>query len=241
MGIEIAISYGFGSMGRKGVDNSTTCDFCGCGLPLDRTQCPHCARPQLFPNVRLAEREDERRKLLDRYQEAQTDCQRRGCKNNLTEFERACDASLAAFNCSTLKLFRAIASGTDLFETYHDLERRRICLERPAEHDWRKLRPQAEIELLGSDQHMDKLHYAALSLDGGGLDSYGDCTVTLREEMISHRASCFEGNSALIYEKNPIFLLACGVPGPNASNCVPPRPQENSTPRCLLRRFRVCC
>ncbi len=57
----------------------------------------------------------------------------------------------------------------------------------------------------GSDLHLDKLHYAAISLDGVGLDSYGDCTVTLREKMISHRASCFEGNTALIYEKTHDF------------------------------------
>jgi hypothetical protein len=104
-----------------------------------------------------------------------------------------------------MKLFREIASGTDLFETYHDLERLRIRSERPAGHNWQKLRPQAEIELLGSDQHQDKLHYAALSLDGVGLDSYGDCTVTLCEEMICHRATCFEGNSALIYDEKHDF------------------------------------
>ena len=77
--------------------------------------------------------------------------------------------------------------------------------ERPIDHDWQKLRPQAEIELLGNHQHLDKLHYAALSLNGDGLDSYGNCTVTLREEMIAHRASCFEGNSALIYEEKHNF------------------------------------
>jgi hypothetical protein len=49
------------------------------------------------------------------------------------------------------------------------------------------------------------LHYAALSLDGVGLESYGECTVTLREEMVFHRASCFEENSALIFEEKHDF------------------------------------
>ena len=189
----------------KVVDNSTTCSFCNCGFSLDRTQCPHCAQPQLFPNVRLAEHDEERQKLIDRYGRAKEDCRRRGHEKALAEFEQVCDTSVAVFNCSTLKLFRQIASGTDLFETYHDLERLRIRSERPVGHNWQKLRPQAEIELLGSHHHLDKLHYAALSLDGVGLDSYGDCTVTLREEMISHRASCFDGNSALIYEEKHDF------------------------------------
>jgi len=189
----------------KVLDNSTKCSFCSRRFPLDRTQCPHCAQPQLFPNVRLAEHEDERQKLIDRYEKAKEDCRRRGREKALAEFERVCDTSVAVFNCATLKLFRQIASGTDLFETYHDLESLRIRWERPVGHNWQKLRPQAEIELLGSDQHLDKLHYAALSLDGLGLDSYGDCTATLGEEMIRHRASCFEGNSALIYEEKHDF------------------------------------
>lgn len=172
---------------------------------MDRTQCPHCAQPQLFPNVGLAEHREERQKLIDRYENAKENCRRRGCEKALAEFERVCDTSVAVFNCSTLKLFRQIASGTDLFETYHDLESLRIRSERPLGHNWQKLRPQAEIELLGSHRHLDKLHYAALSLDGLGLDSYGDCTVTFGEEMIRHRASCFEENSALIYEEKHDF------------------------------------
>ncbi|MBI2481834.1 MAG: hypothetical protein HYV60_25270 [Planctomycetia bacterium] len=149
----------------------------------------------------MAEQKGERKKLHDRYQRAQDDCRKRGCEKSFAEFEKACSTSVAVFNCPTQKLFREIANGTDLFETYHDLERLRLRSERPVGHDWQKLRPQAEVELLGSHQHLDKLHYAALSLDGAGLDSYGGCTVVLRDEMISHRASCFEGNSALIYEK----------------------------------------
>jgi hypothetical protein len=109
------------------------------------------------------------------------------------------------FNCPLLRLHRAIASGTDVIETYHDLERLRIRTERPKGHDWQKLRPQAEIELLGSAQHLDKLHYAVLTLDGIGAVSYGDCTVQLRDEMIRHRASCFEVNSGLIFAKRRSF------------------------------------
>jgi len=194
-----------GSMVKKVVDNTTTCEFCKREFPLDRTECPHCFQPSLFPNVSLAKRDEERQKLHDRYQESKTECRERGCEDTLTEFERVCDTSVAVFNCATLKLFRQIASGTDLFETYHDLERLRLRSEGTGEHDWQKLRPQAEIELLGNHQHLDKLHYAALSLNGVGVDSYGDCTVTLREEMISHRASCFEGNTALIYEEKHDF------------------------------------
>lgn len=155
--------------------------------------------------MRLAEQEAERRKLQERYEKAWNDSRRRGLEKIVAEFERVCDASTAVFNCGVTKLFREIASETDIFETYHDLERLRVRSERPTGHNFQKLRPQAEIELMGSEQHLDKLHYAALSLDGFGLDGYGDCTVTLREDMICHRASCFEGNSALLYEQEHDF------------------------------------
>ena len=185
----------------KVVDQSAKCSFCNQRFPLDRTQCPHCAQPQLFPNVGRAELQEEKQKLNMRYNRAKRNSEDSSCEVAFNEFERACNSSVAVFKCSTLKLFRAIATGTDLFETFHDLESLRIRLERPSEHDWQKLRPQAEIELLGTHHHLDKLHYAALSLDGEGLDSYGDCAVILADEMIRHRASCFEGNSGLIFER----------------------------------------
>lgn len=153
----------------------------------------------------MAQDDEQRRLLLAKYDEAQRECCERGCENVLASFEKACAKSFAVVNCPLLKLHRELASGTDVFETYYYLERLRIRWERPVGPNWAKLRPQAEVELLGTHQHLDQLHYAALSLDGTGLKGYGECTVTLREEMIAHRASCFEGNSALIYDSNRTF------------------------------------
>lgn len=123
----------------------------------------------------------------------------------LQEFEQSCEKSHAVFNCPLSKLHREISSGTDVFETYYDLERLRLRSETPSTFNWAKLRPQAEIELLGNEKHINQLHYAALSLDGRGLDGYGECTVQFNEAMISHRATCFEGNSALLFAEKQDF------------------------------------
>jgi len=175
-------------------DDAAVCSFCNRRFSLSRTQCPHCAQPQPFPNVRLAEQEVEHRKLRDRYEQAWKDSRRRGLEKIVAEFESVCGASLAVCNCSVTKLFREIATGNDIFECYHDLERLRVRSERPVGYGFQRLRPQAENELMGSEQHLDKLHYAALSLDGSGLDSDGDCTITLRSLFIAP----FSSNSSAI-------------------------------------------
>lgn len=175
------------------------CVECGNDMPIARTSCPHCGRPQFFPNVDLAKDPVEKQKLDARFQSAMSDCKLRGCEAIADKFTAACTHAVAVFACKLLKLHREIATGTQLWETYHDLERLRLQAATPGDFDWAKLRPQAEIELLGSHEHLDKIHYACLSIGGDGLSSYGECVVQLADPMIAHRASCFEGNTAVIY------------------------------------------
>jgi len=101
--------------------------------------------------------------------------------------------------CDLLRLHRQIASGSEVFAPYYDLERLRLRTSTSSDLNYEKLRPQAEIELLGNEKHIGLIHYACLSLDGQGLGSYGNCIITLAEPMVGHRATCFEGNTAVIY------------------------------------------
>ena len=183
------------------------CSDCGYEMPITRTNCPHCARPQLFPNVDLAKDTVEKTKLETRYNSAVADIKSRGCEAVADRFQECCGWSGAVFACNLQKLHRQVASGTDVFETYHDLEKLRLHVSSSTDFDWAKLRPQAEIELLGSQEHLDKIHYACLSLDGNGLSRYGDCLVQLAEPMIAHRASCFEGNTAIVFAQEHDFTL----------------------------------
>ena len=150
------------------VDDSE-CEDCHLLISRDSTHCPHCGRPQLFPNVRYALRESEIRKLNERYELAARECIDRNCEEVLNNFQEKCAESRAVFGCRLLMLFRQVSSGTDVFETFHDTERLMIRSSRPSDHDWLKLRPQTESELLGSGKHLDKLHYACVSIDGRGI------------------------------------------------------------------------
>lgn len=186
-------------------DTPPPCEFCNEPAPLNRTTCPHCGRPSLFPNVRMANQPSEKAELENRYLAAFTDAAQRACEAELTAFSDACRATQAVFNCTLEKLHRTIASGTEVFETYYDLERLRVRSDTPSELNWEKLRPQAETELLGCDQHKDRLFYALLSIQEDGLATYGECSAVFKESMIAHRSSCFEENTGVSWMRNKAF------------------------------------
>ena len=56
------------------------CRDCSHSIPEDWTFCPHCGRPQLFPNVIIAERDDQRAVLESRFQAAMRLATSQNCK-----------------------------------------------------------------------------------------------------------------------------------------------------------------
>jgi hypothetical protein len=104
------------------------CPDCGFQMPISRTTCPHCGRPSFFPNVDLAKLPGEQIKLKSRYDCAVVESINRGCDAIAGDFETACSRSSAAFACGIEKLYREIATGVDIFESFYDLERLRLRL-----------------------------------------------------------------------------------------------------------------
>jgi hypothetical protein len=160
----------------------------------------------LYPNVGAASALAETDELERRFTTTMLDAKVRGCESELNAFTDACKKTKAVFNCPLERLQRSVASGTEVFETYYDLERLRVRAEGSGDVDWERRRPQAEIELLGSERHIDQLSYALLSIDGEGLPgTYGECTSVLKESMVAHRSSCFEENTAVFWDKTKSF------------------------------------
>lgn len=178
--------------------NSLICESCGNSIPMNRSNCPHCGRPRLFQNVNQSR--TVQAELEQRYQAAKSQAVSRGCEQQVQDFETACENSVAVFCCHLERLFKTFTDGSELYGSFSQLEKLRLRYEKSIP-EWEKLRKQVEIELYGIDPSSDDLHYAALSLDGEGLKNYGNCTILLRESMISHRATCFEGNSAQLFSK----------------------------------------
>ncbi len=178
-------------------NESEPCDDCACEIPLDWRVCPHCGRPSRFPNVIKADRLEEVEALERRYRKGLAAARKSGRLAAVKRFEAAVkQKSQAVMVCPATKLIEIANRNRDLFATYHDLERFRFP--RPqtdlSEPDWDAIRPAFETKLFDK-RNLDRIHYAALSLDDDGLSNYGNCSIVLREDMVSHRASLFNENS----------------------------------------------
>lgn len=180
---------------------TVTCDYCTFEIPLEFRHCPHCCYGLQCPNVRNAK--DDQPALEQRYQAALADARMRDCEPVVRQFESEVGTARAVLGTTLKKLLPVAKRERDLFATYYDLADLQFQRSPPSGWiDFNKRRPQAEVELLGSHKNIDQLHYAALSLDGKSLPHYGDCTVWLREHMVAHRASFFQENSAVCFDKN---------------------------------------
>jgi hypothetical protein len=182
---------------------SIPCEYCENDIPLLSNICPHCGRPGLFPNVRSAENDRERAALETRYQAAKSLLSGSGATHSLDDFETAVSGSKAVIARSVIELQRLAESDNEIYATYYQLTEAEIRL--PRGDKWDFLRSVTDVALF-SDQHKKHIRFAALSLDGNGLFNYGECSIVMRENMIAHRASVFEENSALFMEHHKILM-----------------------------------
>lgn len=173
---------------------------CGHSFPMTCGACPHCGR-QYFPNVSIACSPLEMRKLESRFAKAMEESGLNGSLSEFEDFKSECEKSHAVFAVTLERLFYQVGLETQVVQTYHQLEKSRLRETVDALRNWATLRPQAEAELLGSISHIEQLHYACLSLDWRTPSGYGDCVIRLKEGMILHRSSCFEGNTAVLYDE----------------------------------------
>ncbi len=178
------------------------CEDCQHEHPISSSRCPHCARPGLFPNVALAARDEERRAVERRYDGAIQDAQDRGVGETVRELESAATRSLAVIARSLQETMRLASKDNEVYATYHQLTE--IEFRIPDGDRWHLLRKLTDLALFGD--YMKEIRFAALSLDGLGLMSYGDYAWVLREDMISHRASVFEENSVIFMKRKDVRL-----------------------------------
>ncbi len=181
---------------------SIPCPECKNEIPQPAERCPHCGRPGFFWNVIAAGEAAERVALDRRYQAAKADAVSRNAARNLQDFEDAVAGSKAVIARSEIEVNRLASSSRQLYATYYELTEAGISL--PAGDEWNILRELADTVLFWkSKKH---IRFGALSLDGVGLPNYGQCSLVLREEMISHRSSVFEENSAVFMERHKIKI-----------------------------------
>lgn len=181
---------------------SIPCPECGHDIQQPASCCPHCGRPGVFWNVIAAGEKAERAALERRYQAAKRDAAARKADDSLQDLEDAVAASRAVIARSEGEVFRLASSHRQLYSTYYQLIEAGIRL--PEGDQWDVVRELADTVLFPG--YKREMRFAALSLDGAGLSNYGPCSIVLRDNMISHRASVFEENSVLFMEKRGIKI-----------------------------------
>lgn len=181
---------------------SLPCPECGNEIQQPAARCPHCGRPGYFWNVLTAQDSAERAALERRYQAAKRAAASRKADGQVQDFEKAVAGSHTVIARSEGEVLRLASSHRQLYSTYYQLIEAGVRL--PDGDQWDVLRELADTVLF--PKYKQDMRFAALSLDGIGLSNYGSCSIVLRDEMIAHRASVFEENSALFMERRKIKI-----------------------------------
>lgn len=167
------------------------CHYCNRAIDEARTDCPSCGKHVGYPNVRIADAMEEREALEARYSTALASAIPRGAGVAIEQFDEAVRKSCAVLTVSVDVLKKLATDDSALFTTYHQAVRAQV--RRSAKLPFDQHRSAVDGKMWGSAG--DSIRYAALSLNGAGLASYGTCFLTLRESHIAHRASTLERNT----------------------------------------------
>lgn len=170
--------------------------------------CPVCGHQNPPPNVRAANAPEEVGALGERLRCAEAEVDARSCRNVLDDFGKAVDASSAVVACSVPKI-KEIVSGNALYNTYYGqvYSRSRI----PEDNKFDKHR--ASVDSRFFPNYHDRIVFAALSLDGKGVNGYGRCFLVLKDYAVNERSSVFEMNTFTFAERHNLGLTQPVPPG----------------------------
>jgi len=133
-----------------------------------------------------------------RYQDALAEAGTRGADQAAQQFEAAAQTSKAVIARPLRDIERLASSDRELYPTFYGLIEGEV---RNSFGDkWDDMREVSDAVLF--PRYQKHIRFAALSLDGVGLDNFGECFLALRDEMIAHRATVFEDNSAAFVERH---------------------------------------
>jgi hypothetical protein len=187
------------------------CANCGSDVQDIEERCTTCGDPAGFPNVRVASR--EKSELERRYQEAIEFAKVNGFEESLKRFDESIKNTVAVVNVSIRFLFQFITDDKALYSTYGLGVRGQI--RKLAKEDDDQHRKKVEGLVFGT--YGEQIRYAALSLDGSGVESYGPFAMKLRDVTITKRASLLEDNSYDFISKHAIRTGADAPQGSRAT------------------------
>jgi hypothetical protein len=167
------------------------CGNCNKDVHYSLIDCPTCAEPLGPPNMRMASIPAQKEAMGKRYEEACQSARDRSCEDALKEFEGACDSSFAVINMDAKFLDSFLSNDKLSYSGYKKQVDAGIRI--PAIPEDASMREAAEAIMFPS--FGAEITYAALSIDGRGLGSFGPISIRLREDVIRNRATVLQMNS----------------------------------------------
>ena len=167
------------------------CDNCNSEVPFSDEKCPTCGKYIGPPNVRAVKSKEEIDALNARYKAAFENSHKNGSFDNLKAFEEETKKSCAVINCNLYYLTYFCTNDKVLYSNY-SLQRKGQSRKAADEEDDKRRR---SVEAMFFGDYAEEIRYAALSLNGIGLKSYGAYSILLKEIAIQDRATLLENNS----------------------------------------------
>jgi hypothetical protein len=176
------------------------CPHCRTEVRESEERCPACYSVLGFPNVRAAQKPEEKAALAARYEAAIRSATTRSCEGVFEKFLQAVRSSRAVICRSLSKVKELVSSDNELYASFYQLVG--LGARRPEDTPTERLRLVADDLLF--PYYRDKIRFATLSLNGKGATTYGDCSIVLRDLAICHRATVFEENSLHFFKRRQI-------------------------------------
>ncbi len=174
-----------------------SCPACGAQVFWERDRCLRCGHDIGAPNVRLAQQ--EREALRQRYEMALADASQPNARAKVEAFSQTVEQqSQAVINVDPNYLMGFLESSRDFYSSYALQTAAEVRAAANMENDTARL--SVETKLFGSAA--PHIRYAALSLNGRGLISYGSCAITLEPRLCARAASLLEENSYDFIERH---------------------------------------
>jgi hypothetical protein len=153
--------------------------------------------------VRLAARKEEVETLGLRLATATASAEAAGYTNALKEFGDAVSSSMAVIARPLRIVQDLLEDDRRLYSTYH--KQLNADTRVPEDNVFDRVRTQFENALFPN--FYKEILFAALTLDGQWLESFGDHAMILKEQMIQRRATVFEENPYEFSKRHKIQLI----------------------------------
>jgi len=191
---------------------SIKCQHCNSSLQSHKRYCDVCHEDCGCPNVRTANKNEEQEGMIKRLNEVQTIVKAAGCERNWNDFGRNVLNSKVVICKSFGFVYNLIERGLLIVSYYKEVESK---MRNPEDNEYDGMRSSVDETLF--PYYKDEIIFGALTLNDIGVNSFGACSIILKEKMINKRTSLFEMNSLHFFKINRLVAGQSIMPGYRSS------------------------